>query len=152
MKTSFKYLALVLPFVMAASAAYADSYKGTLTRLGTKMEYFFSDGVVTDKNFKTRGTMAMYMYIDGQVEAGSTVSAAFKKLADYGQTPQDVRVEIMAYTSNGGMMHLKDSKGKDSATASTIVPDNATQITMNCMSCLLRCQRNMHNTIEASTQ
>ena len=131
MKSAFKYLSVMLLFAMAASVAQANSYKGTLTRQGTKMEYSFSGGVATNKNYKTRGTMAMYVYVDGEVEAGSTVSGTFKKITDYGKTPQNVTVEIYAKTSKGGTKHLKDSEGKDSATASAKVPDDATEVTIN---------------------
>ena len=131
MKSTFKYLSVMLLFAMTASAAHADSYKGTLTRQGTKMEYSFSGGVVTDKNYKTRGTIAMYVYVDGEVKAGSTVSGTFKKITDYGKSNQDVTVEIKARTSDGGTLYLKDSNGKDSATASAKVPDDATEVTIS---------------------
>lgn len=124
---SFKYLALVLLFAMATSAAYADSYKGSMTRLGTKMEYSFSGGVVTDKKLKGQGTTDMLVSIDGEVEAGATVSATFKKLIDYGKQPNDVQVEIWVKTASGSQQ-VQNKNGKNAATASFNVPDNAKKV------------------------
>ena len=127
MKSTLKYLALVLLLAMAASSAYADSYKGTMTRLGTKMEYSFSGGVVTDKKLKGQGTTDMIVSIYGQVEAGSTVAAKFKKLIDYRKNAQDVQVEMWVETTSGHQQ-VQDKKGKDAATASFKVPDDAKKV------------------------
>lgn len=127
MKSTFKYLALALLFAMATSAAYANSYKGTMTRLGTKMEYTFSGGVVTDKQLKGQGTTDMIVSVEGQVEAGSTVSASFKKLIDFRRNAQDVKLEMWVETTNG-QKQVIDKKGKDAATASFKVPDNAKKV------------------------
>ena len=84
MKKTMRYLAMVVLIVMAIPSAYADNYKGTMTRRGTKMEYSFSGGTVTDKEVKGQGTTDMVVYVEGTVEPGSTVSGTFKKLMDYG--------------------------------------------------------------------
>lgn len=133
MKSTFDKLTLVLLLlvIVAALPAQADSYKGTMTRLGTKLEYSFSGGVVNDKKLIGKGSTDMNVYYYGEVEAGSTVSATFKKLADNGKLEQDVKVEIIAYTNGGGIKNLKDGKGKASATASAKVPDNAKEITIS---------------------
>lgn len=129
MKSRLNYLALVLLFAVAAVLpARADSYKGTLTRQGTKMEYSFSGGVVTDKKLKGQGTTDMIVFVDGQVEAGSTVSATFKKLIDYSRVAHEVQVEISVETIDGKTEYLQDKKGKDAATASIKVPDNAKKV------------------------
>ena len=128
MKSRFNYLALVLLFAVAAVlSARADSYKGTMTRQGTKMEYSFSGGVVTDKKLKGQGTTDMIVSIVGQVEAGSTLSAVYKKLEDYKRNPQNLEVKMWV-TIAGKKEKVQDKKGKASAKASYKVPNNATKV------------------------
>lgn len=129
MKSRISYLALVLMLAVASILpARADSYKGTMTRQGTKMQYSFSGGVVTDKKLKGQGTTDMIVFIEGQVEAGSTVSATYKKLIDYSRLAHEVQVEISVETTDGRTQYLQDKKGKDAATASIKVPDNAKKV------------------------
>ncbi len=122
---------MALLIALAIPSAYADNYKGTMTRLGTKMEYSFSGGTVTDKVLKEQGTMDMIVTVEGTVEPGSTVSGTFKKLMDYGKTAQDVSVEIVAYTTDGNINILQEKKGAAAATASAKVPGNAKEVKVN---------------------
>ncbi|MBP5688486.1 MAG: hypothetical protein J6X22_07590 [Muribaculaceae bacterium] len=128
MKSRISYLALVLMLAVASILpARADSYKGTMTRQGTKMEYSFSGGVVTDKKLKGQGTTDMIVSINGQVEAGSTVSATYKKLEDYMRNPKDLEVKMWV-TIAGKKEKVQDNKGKESAKASYKIPNNATKV------------------------
>ena len=126
-----RYLAMVVLIVMAIPSAYADNYKGTMTRRGTKMEYSFSGGTVTDKVVKGQGTTDMIVFVEGTVEPGSTVSGTFKKLMDYGKLPQNVSVEIYANTTDGKIKELQQKKGADAATASAKVPSDAKKVNVN---------------------
>ncbi len=134
MKASLKALwrkafALLLMLSIATlMPAQAESYKGTMTRQGTKMEYSFSGGKVTQKVLKGQGTIDMIVFIDGEIEAGSTVSGTFKKLIDYGKNSQNVSVEIAATTANGKSKVLQEKKGPAAATASAKVPSDAKEV------------------------
>ena len=95
MKSRISYFTLAVMLAVASILpARADDYKGTMTRQGTKMQYSFSGGVVTDKKLKGQGTTDMIVSIVGQVEAGSTLSAVYKKLEDYKRNPQDLEVKM----------------------------------------------------------
>ena len=104
------------------------NYKGTMTRHGTKMEYTFHGGLVTKKEIKGQGTYHMIVSIGGQVEAGKTVTASFKKLMDYSKLENLVNVSISATTTDGELIGLDDKSGKQSASVSAKVPTNAKEV------------------------
>ena len=117
----------MLLFAMATSAAHADSYKGTMTCLGTKMEYSFSGGVVTNKELKGEGDQLKRTCIKCQVEAGTTVTATFKKIEDYNKIAENVSIVMYAIES-GKRVKVEEKKGKNDATVSYRIPDNATKV------------------------
>lgn len=109
----------------------SGSYKGTMARLGSKMQYSFSGGTATNKSVKYSGTdeSDMNVFVSGDVAPGSTVTAACKKLAGR-KDHNDVKVEISATTADGRTQQLQNKKGKDAATASANVPTNAKEVSM----------------------
>ena len=118
----------VVLLVVALTVNAQGVTKGTMTRLGTKMEYSFSGGVVTNKSLKGQGTTDMIVSIEGQVEAGKTLTATFKKIVDWSRVGNNVQVEVWAETTNGEHKELQNKSGKESATASVKVPDNAKKV------------------------
>ena len=107
------------------------NYKGTMTRHGTKMEYTFHGGLITKKEIKGQGTYYMIESIGGQVEAGKTVTASFKKLIDYSKVGNLVNVHITATTTDGKVIGLDDKSGKQSASVSAKVPTNAKEVSIS---------------------
>ena len=129
MKSSLNYLALVLLALVAVLPARADDYKGTMTRLGTKMEYSLSGATVTDKDVLTlKEPNDFVIDIKGKVEVGSTISATFKKLIDYSRNPGKVTVIIRTRPTEGKLTLKEQKEGKESATASFKVPDNVKEV------------------------
>lgn len=128
MKSRLNYLVLALLFAVAVILpARADSYKGTMTCLGTKMEYSFSGGVVTNKELKGEGDQLKRTCIKCQVEAGTTVTASFKKIEDYKKNPEDVSI-VMYAIEGGKRTKVEEKRGKNDATASYRIPENATKV------------------------
>ena len=128
MKSRLNYLALVLLLAVAVILpARADSYKGTMTCLGTKMEYSFSGGVVTNKELKGEGDQLKRTCIKCQVEAGTTVTATFKKIEDYNKIAENVSI-VMYAIEGGKRVKVEEKKGKNDATVSYRIPDNATKV------------------------
>jgi hypothetical protein len=105
-----------------------SSYKGTMDFLGTEMEYTITNGIITKKEVDPRPSNSMELKIKGQTEAGSTVSASFKKNAECLTTNNKVNVSIQAETTDGKSIYLQEKSGKESATASANVPNNAKKI------------------------
>ena len=108
--------------------AKLSHYKGTMTHLGTKMEYAIANGIVTNKKVRGQNTTDMVVAISGQTKAGCTVSAKFTKLADYSHSSKNVYVTIEAETTDGKTKSLQEKSGKESVTASADVPSNASKI------------------------
>ena len=107
-----------------------SSYKGTIWNLGTEMEYSLSGAIVTEK-FKGEHLEGFVVYIKGQTEAGSTLSATFKKKLECKVSKkQDVKVHVSAVTTDGKNINLQEKSGKESATVSVKVPDNAKTISI----------------------
>lgn len=115
----------------AKKAPEALSYKGTMTRYGSKMEYAFSGGTVTSKSIKYTGfdECNMNVYANGVVAPGSTVEASCKKLAGM-KTYNEVKVEIYSATSGGNTTILQEKKGGGSVSVSAKVPSNAKTLSM----------------------
>ena len=134
MKSTFDKLTLVLLLLVIAAAfpAQADSYKGTMTQWGSKREYSFSGGMVTEKGKPVNtGPSARFMdvFCDGEVEAGATVTATGKKIEGK-KDKNEVTVEIYCFTTDNKTKKLQKKTGNGSATASAKVPDNATDLRM----------------------
>lgn len=112
------------------SSSRLSSYKGTISYLDTKMEYSLSGAIVTRKKVTDEGysTNVMQVEIMGQTEAGSTVSAAYKKIAGCVKEKAGANVSITAYTSDGKTISLQNKSGNGSSTASGKVPDKAKTI------------------------
>lgn len=112
------------------SSSRLSSYKGTISYLDTKMEYSLSGSIVTRKKVTDEGysTNVMQVEIMGQTEAGSTVSAAYKKIAGCVKEKAGANVSITAYTSDGKTISLQNKSGNGSSTASGKVPDKAKTI------------------------
>ena len=113
-------------------APAAGSYKGTMTRLGSKMEYSFSGGTVTSKRgvkYTENDESDMSVYWAGEVAAGSTVTASCKKLEGR-KNYNDVKVEIYATTKSGKTKEIQEKKGAGAASASGIVPNDAQKVTL----------------------
>lgn len=113
-------------------APASQSYRGTMTRLGSKMEYSFSGGTVTSKKgvkYTGNDESDMSVYWAGEVAPGSTVAATCKKLAGR-KNYKDIKVEIYATTNDGKKIDIQEKKGADLATASGKVPSNAKKVTM----------------------
>ncbi|MBR6431623.1 MAG: hypothetical protein IKS64_02125, partial [Muribaculaceae bacterium] len=109
----------------------AQSYKGTMTRFGSKMEYSFSGGTVTSKSIKYSGygECDMNVYANGVVAPGGTVTASCKKLVGM-NAYNEVKVEIYATTSDGNTTILQEKKGGASTTVSAKEPSNAKTLGM----------------------
>ena len=110
-----------------------SSYKGTISYLDTKMEYSFSGAIVTEKKVTSDGYSinAMQVEIKGQTEAGSNLSATFKKIAGCVKEASDAAVSISAVTSGGKDISLQNKSEKSEkgfSTCSGKVPDNAKTI------------------------
>lgn len=112
------------------SSSRLSSYKGTIWNLGTEMEYSLSGAIVTEKS-NGEHLEGFVVYIKGQTEAGSTLSATFKKKLECKvRKKQDVKVSVSAVTTNGKSINLQEKSGKESATVSVKVPDNAKTISL----------------------
>ena len=112
------------------SSSRLSSYKGTIWNLGTEMEYSLSGAIVTEKS-NGEHLEGFVVYIKGQTEAGSTLSATFKKILECKvRKKQDVKVSVSAVTTNGKSINLQEKSGKESATVSVKVPDNAKTISL----------------------
>ena len=112
-------------------APEAQSYKGTMTRLGSKMEYSFSGGTATNKSVKYTGygECNMNVYVDGEVAPGSTVTASCKKLVGTNSL-NEVKVDIYVTTTDGKTEFLQEKTGDEATTVSAKVPNNAKQVSM----------------------
>jgi hypothetical protein len=112
------------------SSSSLSSYKGTISYLDTKMEYSLSGAIVTRKKVTDEGYSSNVMQVEimGQTEAGSTVSAAYKKIAGCVKEKAGANVSITAYTSDGKTISLQNKSGNGSSTASGKVPDKAKTI------------------------
>ena len=109
----------------------AQSYKGTMTRFGSKMEYSFSGGTVTSKSIKYTGAgeSDMNVFANGVVAPDGTVTASCKKLVGVNNY-NEVKVEIYATTTDGKTKTLQEKKGGVSTTVSAKVPSNAKTLSM----------------------
>ena len=114
----------------SSKSSKLSSYKGTIWNLGTEMEYSLSGAIVTEKS-NGEHLEGFVVYIKGQTEAGSTLSATFKKILECKvRKKQDVKVSVSAVTTNGKSINLQEKSGKESATVSVKVPDNAKTISL----------------------
>lgn len=112
-------------------APEAQSYRGTMTRMGSKMEYSFSGGTVTSKSIKYTGygECNMNVYVDGEVAPGSTVTASCKKLVGM-KSFNEVKVDIYVTTTDGKTEFLQEKTGGEATTVSAKVPSNAKTLSM----------------------
>jgi hypothetical protein len=123
---------IILTLVLLTTASlptHANSYKGTLERHGVKMEYSFSGGIVTNKSEPAIGGAPwaqMGVFIDGEVKAGSTVTASCRKLSGL-QKFNEVNITILTKTNNG-QTRQQDKKGNGSASISYNVPSDASEV------------------------
>ena len=124
---------VVIACVVKKPSKGLSSYKGTISYLDTKMEYSFSGAIVTEKKVTSDGYSinAMQVEIKGQTEAGSNLSATFKKIAGCVKEASDAAVSISAVTSGGKDISLQNKSEKSEkgfSTCSGKVPDNAKTI------------------------
>lgn len=123
---------IILTLVVLTTASqptHADSYKGILERHGVKMEYSFSGGIVTNKSKPTIGGAPwaqMAVFIDGEVKAGSTVTASCRKLSGL-QKFNEVNITILT-KSNNGQTRQQVKKGNGSTSISYNVPSDASEV------------------------
>ena len=113
-------------------APSALSYKGTMTGLGSKMEYSFSGGTVTNKSeVKYGGTnmINMNVFVDGEVAPGGTVTASCKNLVG-SKNYIEVKYSIYAIMEDGSTKELKEKTKDVSSTVSATVPKKAKQVKM----------------------
>ena len=124
---------VVIACVVKKPSKGLSSYKGTISYLDTKMEYSFSGAIVTEKKVTSDGYSinAMQVEIKGQTEAGSNLSATFKKIAGCVKEASDAAVSISVESSGGQSLSLQnesEKSGKGFSTCSGKVPDNAKKI------------------------
>lgn len=124
---------VVISCIVKKPSKKLSSYKGTISYLDTKMEYSFSGAIVTQKEVTDQGysTNAMQVGIKGQTEAGSNVSATYKKIAGCVKEKAGATASITAYTSGGKEISLLNKSEKSENGISTYsgkVPDNAKTI------------------------
>ena len=120
----FLLVAMTLP-------ASADNYKGTIERHGGKVEYSLSGGKVTNKYatpyvgdvFQTMG-----VFIDGEVKAGSTLTASYRKLTGL-KKDQEVTINVLIKDQNG-QYRQQNKTGKGSASISVSVPNDAAEVSI----------------------
>ena len=113
-------------------APAAQSYKGTMTGLGSKMEYSFSGGTVTNKSdVRYGGTdlVNMNIFADGEVAPEASVTASCKN-PEGGKYFNEVYATIYAILNDGSTKKLKEKTQVMSATVSATVPKNAKQLKM----------------------
>lgn len=113
-------------------APAAQSYKGTMTGLGSKMEYSFSGGTVTNKSdVRYGGTdlVNMNIFADGEVAPEASVTASCKN-PEGSKYFNEVYASIYAILNDGSTKKLKEKTQVMSATVSATVPKNAKQLKM----------------------
>lgn len=124
-------LFLTLALLLWAAGAAAESYTGTMQRHGVKMEYSFSGGKVTKKDEPVIGGAPyaeMLVNIEGEVKAGTTVTASCKKMQGLA-TFKEVTISTLIHTDDG---QIKEDvkKGDGSCSVSVSVPGNATKVSI----------------------
>ena len=116
--------------------------KGTMERLGMKMEYSCSNGVVTKKNEPVLNDTLMIVYISGEIKAGETLKVSCKGTIDdmvykanedwnnHYEKRLYIPVQRIRYwaLSGGSEPKAKEIKGKDPVTQSITVPQNVSAI------------------------
>ena len=129
MKSRLNYLVLVLLFAVAVILpARAESYKGTITFHGSKMEYTISNVKMTEKDPPTIYlTGGMSVECEGLVEERSVVKVSVKKLVgrkDY----NDVVAYIYVINDDGVKREILKTGEDGTATAEAHVDYNTKKV------------------------
>ena len=119
-------LMMVAVLLLAVTSVKADGYKGTIERHGGKLEYSLSGCVVTKKSKPVIGGMPSQMLtrIEGEVQAGATVTVSGRKLAGWAKF-DEVTLDIY-----GNCPKIK-KKGDGSVSTSFTVPANADEVNID---------------------
>ena len=122
-------LMMVLVLLLAATGAKADSYKGTLERHGSKMEYAFSGCTVTAKHKPVVELGNTFVVIvDGQITAGTTLQATCKRLKGK-RSKYDLIVSWVLYYANGQTKAFKKSAANgDSPSLNLTIPEDVVKV------------------------
>ena len=112
-----------------ATGAKADSYKGTLERHGSKMEYAFSGCTVTAKHKPVVELGNTFVVIvDGQITAGTTLQATCKRLKGK-RSKYDLIVSWVLYYANGQTKAFKKSAANgDSPSLNLTIPEDVVKV------------------------
>ena len=128
MKQTFQLMMMTL-LLFAATSAKADSYKGTMERHGSKMEYAFSGCTVTAKHKPTLELGNTFVVlVDGQITTGTTLQATCKRLKGK-RSKYDLIVSWVLYYANGQTKSFKKSSANgDSPSLNLTIPEDVVKV------------------------